>query len=140
MRLNALNPRHQIKVPVPVHNGHRMLTAERRNPQIIGRNRLANSFQRQADNCALERSLLINIKHVHRHNPLPKPVLVDRMMQGGLRDSESVFAEDMSGTSTRGARARTSSAAGSPSAATDKAFVSKINATSPDRFSQNPPQ
>jgi hypothetical protein len=53
-----------------------MLAAERRDPQVVGRNWLSCLFQLPADRFVMMSGFLVNVEHSHRSHPLTKPALV----------------------------------------------------------------
>ena len=62
--IESLDSRHHIEVPVSAQKGKPMLLAERRNPQVIGRNRLSSLSQLNVDRRIVMSSLFGDVQHL----------------------------------------------------------------------------
>src|SRR6516164_5362417 len=90
--IDSLNTCHPVKVTVPTQEGQGMLAAEGSNPEVINGNRFARSFQFQTNGRVMACGPPVDVKHGHRGNPLPKPVLV-LCPVAGLRDPEAILTQ-----------------------------------------------
>jgi hypothetical protein len=74
--VDAVEPRDEIEVPVSAQQGKRMLTAESRDPNVIGRNRGSGSFEFTANGSIGGRCLLLNVQDPEFRKVFNKPVFV----------------------------------------------------------------
>jgi len=80
-------------VSVSAQHRKRVLAAESRNPNVIGRNRGSGSFEFAANDSIGGRCLLIYGQHPELRKVFDKPVFV-ALPLARLLDTISVFAED----------------------------------------------
>ena len=68
--------RYHIEVPVPAQKRKVMLSTERRNPEIIGWNRLSSLSQINVNCCIVMRSLLGDVQHHAVENQTVQPASI----------------------------------------------------------------
>jgi hypothetical protein len=88
-----VEPRDEIEVPVSAQQGKRMLTAESRDPNVIGRNRGFGSFEFTANGSIGGRCLLLNVQDPEFRKVFDKPVFV-ALPLARLLDPVPVFSQD----------------------------------------------
>jgi hypothetical protein len=91
--MDAVETRDEIEVPVSAEHRKRVLAAEGRNPNVIGRNRGSGSLEFTANGGIGARCLLIYDQHPELWKILDKPVFV-ALPLARLLDTISVFAQD----------------------------------------------
>jgi hypothetical protein len=91
--IDAAESRDEIEVPVSAQHWKRVLAAESRNPNVMGRNRGSGSFEFTANDSIRGRCLLIYVQHPELRKVFDKPVFVASPL-ARLLDTISVFAQD----------------------------------------------
>ena len=89
--IDAAESSDEIEVPVSAQHRKRVLAAESRNPNVIGRNRGSGSFEFTANGGIGGRCLLIYVQHPEIWKVFDKPVFV-ALPLARLLDTISVFA------------------------------------------------
>jgi hypothetical protein len=89
--IDAAESRDEIEVPVSAQHRKRVLAAERRNPNVIGRNRGSGSFEFTSNGGIGGCCLFIYVQHPKAWKVFNKPVFVASPF-ARLLDTISVFA------------------------------------------------
>src|SRR5450755_4160955 len=96
---------------VAAHHRNRMLPAERGDPDVVGRNRLASTLEFQPDSRVVPRGLNSNIQDgAPVEHSLQRPFV--RLAVARLRDTESELPATMTGIASSRASDTTSTASG----------------------------
>ena len=91
--IDAAETGDEIEVPVSAQHRKRVLAAESRDPNVIGRNRGSGSFEFTANGGIGGRCLLIHVQHPEFWKVFDKPVFV-ALPLARLLDTISIFAQN----------------------------------------------